>query len=100
MSKLRLFCLIAAVSFSGVFCSELLCRSTPFRDAAGRLFGRGHLIAITAGKGTYERDPDGEDSFTASDLVAAENLRRRARDEMPDVAKVERELSLLRAQFG
>jgi PPIC-type PPIASE domain len=100
MSKLRLFCLIAVASFSGVFCSELLCRSTAFRDAAGRLFGHGRLIAITDGKGVYEKDLDDDEVFTASDLVVMENLRRVARNEPPDTAKVDRELSLLRAQFG
>ncbi len=100
MSKLRLFCLIAVASFSGVFCSELLCRSTAFRDAAGRLFGHGRLIAITDGKGVYEKDLDDDQVFTASDLVVMENLRRVARNEPPDTAKVDRELSLLRAQFG
>ena len=100
MSKLRLFCLIAAASFSGVFCSELLCRSTSFRDAAGRLFGHGRLIAIADGKGVYEKDLDDEDFSTASDLVVMENLRRVARNEPPDAAKVDGELSLLRAQFG
>jgi hypothetical protein len=100
MSQLRLFCLIAAASFAGVFCSELLCRSVSFRDAAGRLFGLGRLIAITDGKGVYEKDLDNGDFFMASDLVVMENLRRAARNEPLDAAKVDRELSLLRAQFG
>jgi parvulin-like peptidyl-prolyl isomerase len=100
VSKLRLFCLIAAASFSGVLGSELLCRSTAFRDAAGRLFGRGRLIAITDSKGIYEKDLDDEDFSTASDLVVMENLCRVARNEAPDAAKVDGELSLLRAQFG
>ena len=100
MSKLRLLCLIAAASFSGGFCSDLFCRSIAFRDAAGRLFGHGRLIAITDGKGVYEKDVDDADFSTASDLVGMENLCRLARDESPDEAKVDRELSLLRAQFG
>ena len=100
MSQLRLLCLIAAASFAGVFCSELLCRSTAFRDAAGRLFGRGRLIAIADGRGVYEKDLEDEDFFTATDLVVLENLRRAARHEPVDAAKVDRELSLLRAQFG
>jgi hypothetical protein len=100
MSELRLFCLIAAASFSGVFCSELLCHSTVFRDAAGRLFGHGRLIAIADGKGVYEKDLSDEDFSTPSDFVVTENLRRVARNEQPDAAKVDRELSLLRAQFG
>jgi parvulin-like peptidyl-prolyl isomerase len=100
MRPLRLLCLIAAVSFAGVFCSELLCRSTAFRDAAGGFFGRGRLIAMADGRGVYEKDLDGEEFFTASDLVVLENLRRVARNEPADTAKIDRELSLLGAQFG
>jgi hypothetical protein len=100
MSKLRLFSLIAAASFSGVFCSELLCRSIAFRDAAGKLFGRGRLIALADHEGVYEKDPGDDDFSTVSDLVAGENLRRRARSEPLDSERVEGELSLLRAQFG
>lgn len=100
MSKFRLFCLIVAASFSGVLGSELLCRSAAFRDAAGRLFGHGRLIAIADSKGIYEKDLDGDDFSTASDLVVRENLRRVARNEPPDAARVDGELSLLRAQFG
>src|SRR5438552_3017898 len=100
MNRVRLLCLIAAASFSGVFCSELLCRSTAFRNAAGRSFGRGRLIALANGKGIYERDLEGEDFLAPADLIISENLRRVARNEPLDAAKVERELSLLRAQFG
>lgn len=100
MSKLRLFCLIAAASFVGVYCSELLYRSIAFRDAAGRLFGRGRLIAMADRKGVYEKDQDNEQFSTASNLVATENLRRVARNEAPDATRVDGEVSLLRAQFG
>lgn len=100
MSKLALFCLIAAASFCGGLCSALLCHSTAFRDAAGRLFGHGRLIAITDGKGIYEKDLDGDAFSTASELVAMENLCRVARNEPLDVAKIDGELSLLCAQFG
>jgi hypothetical protein len=99
VSKLRLACLIAAASFSGVFCSDLFCRSNAFRNAAGRLFGHGRLIAIMDGKGVYEKDLDDEDFLTLPDLVVMENLGRVARKEAPDETIVEGELSLLRAQF-
>jgi hypothetical protein len=89
MSRLRLFCLIAVASFSGVYGSELLCRSIAFRDVVERLFGRGRLVAM-----------ENDDFSTASDLVAAENLRHVARNEAPDAARVHGEVSLLRAQFG
>jgi hypothetical protein len=100
MSQLRFLCLIAAASFSGVFCAELLCRSTIFRDAAGRLSGRGHLVAITDGRAVYEKDLDDGGFFTRSDLIVMENLRRAARHEPLDARRVDQELSLLRAQFG
>jgi hypothetical protein len=89
--------LIAAASFAGVFCSELLCRSVSFRDAAGRLFGRGRLIAMTDGEGIYEKDLDNAESFMASELVAMENLRRAARNEPLDAAKVAAQASEDRA---
>ena len=100
MSQLRLLVLIAVASFAGVFCSELLCRSAAFRDAAGGLFGRGRLIAIADGRGIYEKDLENEDFSTASDLVVLENLRRAARHEPVEAAKVDREFSLLSPQFG
>ena len=100
MSQLRLLCLIATASFAGVFCSELLCRSTVFRDAAGVFFDRGRLIAIANGRGVYEKDLDGNGFFTTTDVVVAGNLRHTARNEPVDAAKVDRELYLLRAQFG
>jgi parvulin-like peptidyl-prolyl isomerase len=100
MGQLRLLFLIAAAAFSGVFCSELLCRSTAFRNAAGRLWGRGHLVALASGHGIYEKDLGDEDPLTASELVVMENLRCVGRNEKVEVAKVDRELALLRAQFG
>jgi hypothetical protein len=72
MRRFRVFILVVAASFFGVLSSELLCRSIAFRDAAG----------------------------LSSDWVVAENLRRWARHEPVDTAKVDRELALLRAQFG
>jgi hypothetical protein len=99
MSKVRWFCLIAAASLAGVYGSELLCRSISFRDAAGRFFRRGRLMALAERKGIYEKDLGGVDFSTVSDLVAMENLRRAARREAPDRARVDGELALLRAQF-
>jgi len=100
MSQLRFLCLIAAASFSGVLCSEMLCRSITLRDAAGRLLGHGHLVAITDGRGFYEKDLNDDDFSMKSDLIARENLRRAARNESPAAEKIDRELSLLRAQVG
>jgi hypothetical protein len=100
MSKLRRCTLIAAALLIGVICSELLCRWNVFRDAAGRVFHRGRLVAIAGAAGLYEKDLEGEEVFTTPELIASENLRRLARSEQIAAKKVEREMSLLRAQFG
>jgi parvulin-like peptidyl-prolyl isomerase len=95
---LRLVGMIALAGALGWIGSELLSRSTFFRDAAGRLAGRGHLLTITNGKGIYETDL--EEEVTASDLVIKENLRRVASRESIDPARIEREVSLFKAEFG
>ena len=100
MSKLRLFCLIAAASFSGVLWQRIALSLDRFSRCRRTLFGHGRLVAMADGKGVYEKDLDDEDFSTASDLVAMENLRRAARNEPLDAEKVDGELSLLRAQFG
>lgn len=94
----KLFGLIAVACCLGLIGSELLCRSASFRDAAGRLFGRGRLVTITNGKGIYETDL--EEEVTAPDLVIRENLRRVASREVIDPARVDREISLFKAEFG
>ena len=76
MRRFRFLLLILFASFAGVYCSELACRSAVFQNYIGRKFG------------------------WAADLVVMKNLRRASRDEQIDSAKVDRELSLLQAQFG
>src|ERR1043166_1544680 len=100
MNGFRLVCLIAVASLSGVYGSEWLYRSIAFRDAVGRIAGRGRLIALANRTGIYEKDRGNDDFSTASELVARENLRRVARNEAADPVRVEKEMSLLRAQFG
>lgn len=91
---------MALALLAGVIASELLCRSAAFRDLAGRLFGRGHLVAITNGQGIYETDLGGEEGTAVSDLIISENLRHAAAKEVIDPARVDRELALLKAQFA
>jgi parvulin-like peptidyl-prolyl isomerase len=91
---------MALALVAGVIASELLCRSAAFRDLAGRLAGRGHLIAIASGKGIYEKDLDGEEQATASELISLENLRYTAAKEVIEPVRVDRELALLKAQFA
>jgi foldase protein PrsA len=91
--------LLVLACLAGVAGSELLYRSPSFRDLAGRVAGRGHLLALVHGKGIYENDLERESEATASDLIMAENLSRAASKEAIDPARIERELALLEAQF-
>jgi parvulin-like peptidyl-prolyl isomerase len=92
--------LIVLALLAGVIASELLCRSVRFRDLAGGLSRRGHLVAIANGKGIYETDLGGDEETVASDLIVSENLRRAAAKESIDPARVDREVALLQAQFA
>ena len=99
MKKVLFVGLMLCAVIAGVAAGELLLRSPAFRDLAGQLFGRGQLVAIAKGKGIYQTP--GEDAGSgARDLITAENLRHVTASEVVDPALVDRELSLLRAQFA
>jgi len=97
--RLRLGLLAVVALVLGWAASKLLCRSFAFRDFAGRLVGRGHLVSIVQGKGIYETDL-GENEPSAAELVVLENLRRAAASEVVTPSAVDREVALLAAQFG
>lgn len=97
---MKVLVLTAVALVAGLICSELLCRSAAFRDLAGGLSGRGHLVAIANGQGIYEADLGGDEKATASELIIGENLRRAAGQEIIDPARIDRELALLKAQFA
>ena len=90
---------VVLACLAGLAVSETLYRSPAFRDAAGRLVGRGRLLALAHGKGIYESDLDREGAATASDLIVAGNLNQVALEEVIEPARVEQELGLLQAQF-
>ena len=94
------FSAIAAACVLGVVCSELLSHSASFRELLGRVGGRGHLVAITNGRGFYESDLAAYEATTASDLVVAENLDRISSEEKIDPARLDHELSFYRVEFG
>ena len=94
------FSAIAAACVLGVVCSELLCHSASFRELLGRVAGRGHLVAITNGRGFYESDLAVHEAISVSDLVVAENLDRVSSEEKIDPARLDHELSFYRAEFG
>lgn len=96
--RLRVVLLVVVALLLGLGAGELLFRSFAFRNFAGRLAGRGHLVAITQGKGIYETDL-GEDEPNAEELVVMENLRRATTNELAAPAAVDREVALLEAQF-
>ena len=97
--RLRLGLLVVVALVLGGAASELLCRSFAFRDLAGRLSGRGHLVSIVQGKGIYETDL-GENEPSAAEYVVFENLGRAAVNEAVVPSAVDREVALLEAQFG
>jgi parvulin-like peptidyl-prolyl isomerase len=97
--RLRLGLLMVVALVLGLAASGLLYRSFAFRDLAGRLVGRGHLVSIVQGKGIYETNL-GENEPSAAELVVLENLGRAAANEVVAPSAVDREVALLEAQFG
>jgi parvulin-like peptidyl-prolyl isomerase len=97
---MKVLVLMAVALVAGLVGSELLCRSAAFRDLAGRLSGRGHLVAIANGKGIYETDIGGDEKVTPSELIIGENLRRAAAQEIIDPARIDHELALIKTQFA
>ena len=100
MKKLLFVGLMLCAVMAGLVASELLLRSARFRDLAGRLSGRGQLVALNNGKGIYQTDLDTAADLTARDFIIAEDLRRAAAAESIDAAHIDREVGLLRAEFG
>jgi parvulin-like peptidyl-prolyl isomerase len=96
--RLRVVLLVVVALLLGLGASELLFRSFAFRNFAGRLAGRGYLVAIAQDKGIYETDL-GEDEPNAEELVVMENLRRATTNELAAPTAVDREVALLEAQF-
>jgi foldase protein PrsA len=94
--RLRVGLLMVVALLLGLAASELLFRWFAFRDLAGRLAGRGRLVAMAQGKGIYETDL-GEN---APELTVMENLRRAAANQTVAPAALDREVGLLEAQFG
>jgi len=48
--------LCAIACLAGIACGQLTCGSIICRDAIGVWLGRGHLLALGYGRGTYEAD--------------------------------------------
>src|SRR3977135_2367474 len=109
---------ILVAVIAGIGFGQLACHSVTCREAIGRIFGRGHLLALVQSRGIYEADLDrtmaefrfrrGElDSALAapsresilSKLSALTAVQCLAADEKIAASDVEHLLSLLRTQF-
>jgi foldase protein PrsA len=97
--RLRLGLVVVVALVLGLAAGELLYRSFAFRDLAGRVAGRGRLVALAQGRGIYETDL-GENEPSAAELVVLENLGRAAAKETVVPSAVDHEVGLLEAQFG
>ena len=49
---------VAAACLAGIAAGESILGCVACRDAIGRLFGRGQLLALTQGRGVYQLDLD------------------------------------------
>ncbi len=96
----RIFVFMLCAGLAGWGTGEFLCRATWTRQVAGRILGRGELLAVVRGRAIYGRDLAQGDDARAVTLVAAEALRRAGRGTQITDANLERELQLLRDQFG
>lgn len=96
--RLKFVALIIGSCVAGIATGEFVVRSPICRDALGRMFGRGGLVAIVHGRGIYQ------DSLThgtrVEGLVVAENIRWLSRDEPVAAAARDRAYHLLESQFG
>ena len=116
--KLAAATLLAVIA--GIGCGQLACRSISCRDAIGRLFERGHLLALASGRGIYEVDVeravaeardanDLDDADLTQSVLSKDQIlsglatnaaaQDMAANEKIAASEIDRELKLLRFQF-
>jgi len=104
----RRFTFVLLVCLAGLGASEWVYRSVVGRDLIGRIFGRGHLVALAHGNGVYEidlrREKMADDSpaeiKNATHRLAIEAaLRSLSGKEHVAAHKVAKECDLVRWQF-
>ena len=96
MRALGIVLLFGIAALAGLVTSEIVWRLPACREVIARVTGRGELRAVVGSVGIYDRGGDGD----LEDQIIAENLRRVARDEPVADSAVNREVELLRHQFG
>ena len=84
--------LFGIAALAGLMTSELLWRSPACREAIARFSGRGELQALVGGVGIYGEEVEAQ--------IVGENLRRLSSEEAVMSAEIDREIALLRHQFG
>lgn len=106
------FLTVAALA-SGVVAGACLPRWPVMQDWAGRLSGRGKLVAFVHGVGFYDADVDAEFTYAEKrgaepasrvavvrELIAKKNLEFESANEAIDSAEVQRQFDLLYDQFA
>lgn len=97
---LRNLLLLVCAGAAGWGAGDLLYHSKWSRDAIGRVFGRGRFLALAGGRAIHEHDLFKGGDARPETILVAEALRRSARNRQFLADKAEREMNLLRAQFG
>ncbi|MBA2433017.1 MAG: peptidylprolyl isomerase, partial [Chthoniobacterales bacterium] len=100
MRAVALVLALAIAATAGLVVSELLYRSSAFRELLGNVTGRGQLLALSGGAGIYESDRAARGDVGVDELVLEANLRRAAAAENVEPGEMEREWQLLQYQFG
>ena len=95
---LKFAALIVGACVAGMATGEFVVRSPICRDALGRMFGQGDLIAIVHGRGIYQTSLTS--GTRVGDLVVTENIRWLSRDEPIATTARDRAYHLLESQFG
>ena len=95
---LKVVALIVAGCIAGIAIGELVVRSLICRDALGKIFGQGGLVAVVHGRGIYEANL--ANGARVEDLVVSENIQWLSRDEPIASEARDRAYQLLESQFA
>jgi hypothetical protein len=95
MRALGVILLFGIACLAGLVASEIAWRTPAAREAIAKFSGRGELRALVGGVAIYGNADD-----EIEERVIVENLRRISRDESVAGDAIEREMNLLRFQFG
>lgn len=95
MRALVILLLFGIAALAGLITSEIAWRSPACRKALAKVVGHGELRALVRGVPIYGGADD-----AVEDQIIAENLRRDTRDDAVSAEAIEREMNLLRYQFG